>query len=213
MSDIPIIAIVGRPNVGKSTLFNRIIGTRYAITSPIPGTTRDRITYTTKMGPYFSVLVDTGGLEFDKKTDIEEDVQTQAKIAISEADLIYFVVDASAELTSTDFDAAALLRKTKKSVFLVANKCDKKNVQDNMANLYELGFGDFFEVSAIQDQGIENLQSKTAAALKKQKYIPFREKRDKSSIALCFLGRPNVGKSSLVNALLGEERVIVSSIP
>lgn len=209
---LPIIAIVGRPNVGKSTLFNRLIGRRHAITFPTPGTTRDRIYGKAEIEKYEVMLVDTGGLTFETGKDIEDNIQKQVEIAICEADIIYFVLDASNELVKTDFEAANLFRKTKKPVVLIAHKADKKSVESMKFNLYELGLGDPLPLSSIHRQGMEELESHTADLLKKLKFGPYREPKTEG-INLAILGRPNVGKSSLVNALLGEKRVIVSETP
>ncbi|KKU77840.1 MAG: GTPase Der [Candidatus Peregrinibacteria bacterium GW2011_GWA2_47_7] len=206
-----MIAIVGRPNVGKSTLFNKLIGKRYSITSHLPGTTRDRVSHLTHFGSFSAILVDTGGLDFEAKSDLEEDVYTQAQIAIQDADLIYFVVDSSEELTTSDYEAATLLRKSKKTVFLVVNKCDAR--REEHYNFYELGFGDSFSISALHNYGIDELRNKTEKIFLKDNFKPYRVEKDRSSIGLAFLGRPNVGKSSLVNALLGEKRLIVSATP
>src|SRR3989338_1474727 len=212
-SVMPTVAIVGRPNVGKSTLFNRLIGKKYAITSHIAGTTRDRVSQATFFGHYKSIVVDTGGLDFEAKGDIEEDVRAQAKLAIDNADLIYFVVDASAEMTKSDFEAADLLRKSNKSVFLVGNKIDGKGAKDNVYNFYQLGFGDIFEVSSLHEIGLDALQNRTAQHFRDANFNPYAGESEEGLISMSFLGRPNVGKSSLVNALLREERVIVSPTP
>lgn len=209
---IPIIAIVGRPNVGKSTLFNRLIGRRRAVTFPTPGTTRDRIYGRTKFDSYEAFLVDTGGLSFEKEKDLEDDIKKQVEIAIAEADIVYFVLDASTELTKTDFEATKLLRKTQKPIILIAHKADKKAAQALKFNLYELGLGDPLGISSIHEHGIEELREKTLALFKKLKFKPYEE-IPSEVINIAILGRPNVGKSSLVNAVLGEERVIVSEIP
>lgn len=206
------IAIIGKPNVGKSTLFNRIIGKRYAITADIAGTTRDRIFQKTKLDDTEILLVDTGGLEFGKKENIEADVQTQANIAIQDADLILFLIDLSTNLTTDDFTAASLLRKSKKPTILIANKADNHEVEKNIYDAYELGLGEAIKVSAIHKTGIEELKLQIKNELKK---LPLKEKTKKNNtmINLCILGKPNAGKSSLVNAFLGEDKLIVSEIP
>jgi GTPase len=213
----PLLAIVGRPNVGKSTLFNRLIGKRLAIIAKEAGTTRDRVYQDFQVNDLGVTLVDTGGIECGKQENIESDIQTQAKIAIQEADMILFVVDSVEELTVDDFSAADILRKSKKPVILVANKCDKREEGEAPFNIYELGFGDPVYISAIHKLGIDELKSITEEKLKEagvkiaKKNTALQKRHE--TINLCFLGRPNVGKSSLVNKLLGEDKVIVSNIP
>lgn len=214
MDPSPTIAIVGRPNVGKSTLFNRLVGKRHAVVAHEAGTTRDRISQTIHLNDFSVMLVDTGGIESGEQENIEADVQAQAKIAIQEADLIIFVVDISHELTVDDFSAANILRKSHKPILLVANKCDNKELENNIYNFYELGFGTALEVSAIHKSGIEVLKGETIKLLKKLKFKSAKKTTKKTeSTNICILGKPNAGKSSLVNALLGREQIIVSDIP
>lgn len=210
---LPIIAIVGRPNVGKSTLFNRLIGLRYAVTSPIAGTTRDRIYHDAEFGTYRAMLVDTGGLVFDNNLkNIEADVQTQARIALDEADVIYFVIDGTESLTASDYDAANLLRKTAKPVIFIGHKADSKKLASQRIDLLELGFGEPIEVSSIHAIGVHDLIEHTEAIFKKLK-LPKEKAPSKSNIRLSIVGKPNVGKSSFVNTILKEDRLIVSDIP
>lgn len=210
----PLIAIVGRPNVGKSTLFNRLIGKRLAVISKEAGTTRDRIYQHFDINSYFVSVVDTGGISYGKKESIENDVDAQAHAAIEEADVIYFVVDASQPLTIDDHSAAESLRKSKKPVVLIANKYDSKEAYDRLIEFYELGFGEPIAFSAIHNLGVDELKSQTEDILKKLKFKPGEQPQDETEgIALSFLGKPNVGKSSLVNALIGKEKVIVSDVP
>jgi GTPase len=214
MDPSPTIAIVGRPNVGKSTLFNRLVGKRQAVVANEAGTTRDRISETIEEEGYRIHLVDTGGLEHDKQENIEEDVQTQAQIAINESDLIYFIVDISKELTVNDFAAADILRKSEKTVLLIANKSDSVELEDNIFNFYELGFGDPIRISAIHKIGIDELRARSLKEIKKLGFKKYKKVKDtKYNAKICFLGKPNAGKSSLVNALLGSDQVIVSDIP
>lgn len=210
---LPIIAIVGRPNVGKSTLFNRLIGKRYAITSPVPGTTRDRIYHEAEIGTYNVILVDTGGMEFDKKQDIEADVQLQAKVGVEEADLIYFVVDTTQPLTASDLDAAQFLRRSKKQIILIAHKSDNEHVKTTTEELYALGFGEAVSVSSIHNMGLDDLDITTEKVLKKLKWKKEKPHKKDGIVRIAIVGRPNVGKSSFVNALLGENRLIVSDKP
>jgi GTPase len=211
---VPVIAIVGRPNVGKSSLFNRLIRRRFAIESDIAGTTRDRIYYHTEIGDIPSVLVDTGGLEYGKKENIEADVQSQVHLAIKEADLVFFVTDAKEMLTIGDYDAADKLRKSGKNILLIANKCDSKSSEDNVHEMGKLGFGEPIRISAYHRIGLEDLIEAAQAKLKKMGFKKLKHDATPANVtSVCFLGKPNVGKSSLVNAILGKPKVIVSSIP
>jgi len=208
-----IIAIVGRPNVGKSTLFNRILRKRVAITSEVAGTTRDRIIQQITLEGLNITLVDTGGLEYGKKENIEADIQSQAKLGIEDASIIYFVLDATEEITRDDFLAANLLRKSKKEVILILNKCDNQNIEQLAFNFYELGFDNPITISAAHNSGIDKVLKETTKKLKEMGYAPTKkEKNEDKSIAISILGRPNAGKSSLVNALCGKEKIIVSDI-
>jgi GTP-binding protein len=206
------IAIIGRPNVGKSSLFNRLIGKKYAVTSDVPGTTRDRLFHSYECGEYKSILVDTGGLEYDKKENIEADVQSQAKIAINEADIVMFVVNNMEELTKNDYLAADILRKSKKEVILVANKCENLSSKSETYQYYELGFDSAVLVSAIHNKGIKELEEELIKRLKKLKISPKKIQTDQNICSICIIGKPNAGKSSLVNALFGAEKIIVSDI-
>lgn len=213
MDPAPIVAIVGRPNVGKSTLFNRIIGKKHAIIAEEAGTTRDRIMHKYDFNGYETLLVDTGGLETGKQQNIEEDIQAQAQIAIQDADLILFVVDCLVDLTTDDFTAADILRKSKKPVLLVANKCDHPSLEQNIYNIYELGFGEAIKISAIHKTGIDELIATITLNLKKLKFKKTKvRKKAPESTDISIIGKPNAGKSSLVNALLGAEKIIVSDI-
>ncbi len=209
---LPIIAIIGRPNVGKSTLFNRLVGARVAVTSKIAGTTRDRIYYETEIGSYRCILADTGGMEFEKKQNIEADVQLQARIAAEEADIIYFVIDATQPLTSSDRDCAQFLRKSKKPLILIAHKADNKKSDEFSTQIYELALGEAVPISSIHNFGIPELEEETQKILKKIKWKKGKSLKN-DTISIAIVGKPNVGKSSLVNALLGEPRLIVSDQP
>ncbi|MFA4890832.1 MAG: ribosome biogenesis GTPase Der [Candidatus Gracilibacteria bacterium] len=208
------IAIIGKPNVGKSTLFNRIIGRRLAVIAKEAGTTRDRIQQDFDLDEYKICLIDTGGLQTGKKKAIEADVEKQAKIGIEKADIILFVTNALQNLTTDDFAVANALRKAKKQVILVANKCDsQKAIEENIYNIYELGFGEPVQVSAIHKSGMDTLYEEIKGKLKGLKIKLIHKDEEKKHIKISILGRPNVGKSSLLNSLIGEERVIVSEIP
>lgn len=209
-----VVAIVGRPNVGKSTLFNRLIGKRRAIESDVPGTTRDRLYHMVDVHGIPAILVDTGGLELGNTGgDIEDNIQAQSKVAIEGADVILFVVDVRHDLTSEDFHAADLLRRCKKPVILVANKCDNPSITEQRYGLFELGFGDPLPITALHSFGFSELESAITTELKKSGFEKATiGKVDDNRTHIAFLGRPNVGKSTMVNSLLGEERVIVSDV-
>ncbi len=219
MNNLPIIAIVGRPNVGKSSLFNRLIGRRHAIVAEEAGTTRDRIAQKFKCNGYETTIIDTGGIQDDQKNDIEANVQMQAKIAISDADVIIFVTDSVSNLTVDDFKITEILRRSKKNIILVANKCDNSAIaEENIYNIYELGFGEPIPISAIHNLGIDKLKKTIAKELKNLHFETVQQKENKVGekevyTNLCILGKPNAGKSSLINSLLGDDKLIVSEIP
>lgn len=210
-----VIAIVGRPNVGKSTLFNKLLGKRQAIESEVSGTTRDRIYGKMTIDGYSAVLVDTGGLESKVAGgDIEKNIKEQSQIAIDGADVILFVLDLRSELTSDDLHTAELLRKSKKPVILVANKSDNSKIEELKYNLYELGFGEPIAVSAIHSYGVDEIELQLSSALKKLKFKKDRvKKHDSNVIRIAFIGRPNVGKSTMVNSIFEKKLLITSSIP
>ncbi|MDF2924373.1 MAG: ribosome-associated GTPase [Paenibacillaceae bacterium] len=202
----PIIAIVGRPNVGKSTIFNRIVGDRMAIVEDKPGITRDRLYGRgTWLDREFSVI-DTGGIEIDGEDEIMRSVRVQAELAIEESDVIVFMVDAKTGVTSTDEEIAQILFKSGKPVLLAVNKVDNIGRQENIYEFYSLGFGDPISISGSHGIGIGDLLEEAS------KHFPedTGDEYGEDVIKVALIGRPNVGKSSLVNAMLGEERVIVS---
>ncbi len=204
----PMVAIVGRPNVGKSTLFNRLVGERVAIVEDIPGTTRDRIYATCEWrGREFS-LIDTGGLDDPKVGEIEAAVRRQAEAAIEEADVVLFVVDAQTGILPVEHEVADLLRRSGKPVILVANKADSWRGEAQAAEFYELGLGDLYSVSAIQGLGTGDLLD---AVVERLPEMPAEEDTHDPRVAI--VGRPNVGKSSFLNSLVGSERAVVSEIP
>lgn len=203
---LPLVAIIGKPNVGKSTLFNRFVGYRKAIVSPTPGTTRDRhYGQIDAKKPY--VLVDTGGIE--SKTDgvIEDNIVAQATMAIEEADHILFVIDAKEGITSEDQHVAQLLRKSGKPITLVASKCDSG--KEDLSELLSLGFPDLFRIAATHNMGIDTLQRHIQSLIPA---VELPEKTHENVVGIAMMGRPNVGKSSLVNKLIGTEKLIVSDV-
>lgn len=215
------IAIVGRPNVGKSTLFNRLIGERKAVVFPVAGTTRDRVEHTLEINDTFVNLVDTGGLMGGKKknkSEIQESTEVQAKKGIALADIIIFLVDASQGMTTEDQEVAKILRVSKRNVILVANKCDNQAFEQNTYEFFKLGFGEPLKISAIHRSGIDGLGEEIAIHMKKIKKPKktartIKKEADPKTLFVSIIGRPNVGKSSLLNSLLGEDRVVVSDIP
>jgi GTP-binding protein len=201
----PVVAIVGRPNVGKSTLFNRIIGERLAIVKDVPGVTRDRLYREAQWLEKPFILVDTGGIT-KEQDPLKQEVYTQAYLAIEEADVILFVVDVKEGLHPLDREVAQILRRTSKPVILVGNKADRYDVALK-SDFYTLGFGAAILVSAEHGLNIGDLLDNVV----KEFHVQDGEEDDSIKVAL--IGRPNSGKSSLLNAILGEQRVIVSPIP
>lgn len=205
-----VVALVGRPNVGKSTLFNRLLGRREAIVEDVPGTTRDRIYADVDWDDARLTLVDMGGLDPEGEDDISRGVLAQALEGIEHADVVLFLVDARTGPTPADEDVAALLRQTDKPVLLVANKADNHaREQAAAAEFYALGLDELFVISAHHGTGVRDLMDRVIALLPPQPAAPPATR----GIPVAIIGRPNVGKSSLVNAILGEERVLVSPTP
>ena len=202
---LPIVAIVGRPNVGKSTLFNRIINERVAIVEDRPGVTRDRnYARASWMGHQFSII-DTGGITWEDST-IDEEIRAQAEIAIEEADVIVMLADASQGVTSLDERIAHLLYRADKPVLLAVNKADNPEQRTDIYDFYSLGLGDPIPVSGSHGTGIGDLLDEVV-----KNFPADAEKTEEGVISFSVIGRPNVGKSSIVNSLLGEERVIVAN--
>jgi GTP-binding protein len=209
MPALPVVAIVGRPNVGKSALVNRILGRREAVVEDTPGVTRDRVTYKAEwMDRRFSI-VDTGGWEPDAK-GIDRSVAAQAEVAIDLADMVLFVVDARVGATSTDEHVVKMLRKSGKPVFLVANKIDDARQEPEAAALWNLGLGEPYPVSAIHGRGVADLLDVIMEKLPEVSAVAKAEIGGPRRVAI--LGRPNVGKSSLLNKAAKEERVVVNDL-
>ncbi|GAA2016505.1 ribosome biogenesis GTPase Der [Microbacterium ulmi] len=206
---LPVVAIVGRPNVGKSALVNRILGRREAVVEDTPGVTRDRVTYKAEWMERRFSLVDTGGWEPDAR-GIDRSVAAQAEVAIDLADVVLFVVDAMVGATSTDEHVVRLLRKSRKPVFLVANKIDDARQEPEAAALWNLGLGEPHPVSAIHGRGVADLLDEVVKVLPDVSAMGKQEVSGPRRVAI--LGRPNVGKSSLLNKAAGEERVVVNEL-
>jgi GTP-binding protein len=221
----PIVALVGRPNVGKSTLFNRLTGERKAIVDDIPGTTRDRLMAEAEWTGRPFYVIDTGGIDpsVGGRTPLSigsanfiEEIKAQAEIAIEDADTILFVVDAISGVTPADQEVAEILRRKQKTIngelvppiLLVANKADSKTFREEVYQFYELGMGEPFAVSAVHGTGTGDLLDALVATFPED-----LEKEEDESVKIALVGKPNVGKSSLLNRLIGKERMIVSSIP
>ena len=203
---LPKVAIVGRPNVGKSTLFNRIIGQRLSITDDQPGVTRDRIYSKASWLSKEFFVIDTGGIEISD-APFQTEIKAQAEIAMEEADVIIFVVDCRSGVTDDDTFIAKLLYKTKKPVILAVNKVDDQKFKENVYEFYALGFGDPIPCSSSHGIGVGNLLDEAI------NHFPIQnEEENDGAIRFCLIGRPNVGKSSLTNTLLNDNRVIVSDI-
>ena len=208
-SNVPLIAIVGRPNVGKSSLFNRISGTRRSIVTDEPGITRDRIYGPMNWNGRAFEVVDTGGIVPGEESEIPQRIFEQAKVAISEASLILFVLDGRTAITAPDHELARLLRKLHKPLFLVINKIDSSKQVADVADFHRLGFDKLFPISAEHGRGITELLDEVAIQIPVPEKTPDEEKAE---IRVAIIGRPNVGKSTLLNRLVGEERSMVSPI-
>lgn len=205
----PVFAIVGRPNVGKSTLFNKIIGQRISIVEDTPGVTRDRIYADGEWNGHKFVLIDTGGIEPEKDDVILNQMRTQASIAIDMADVIFFMVDIKDGLTAADMDVATMLKKSKKPVILLCNKADSPgDVPMEYYEFFNLGLDEPIAISSTHGLGVGDLLDKAYS------YVDFNvvDEIEEDIIKVAVIGKPNVGKSSLINKILGEERVIVSNI-
>lgn len=205
----PIVAIVGRPNVGKSTLFNKLVGHRVSIVEDTPGVTRDRIYADVEWLNYKFTLIDTGGIEPASEDIILVQMRRQAELAIETAEVIVFMVDGKEGLTGTDSEVANMLRQTKKPVLLVVNKIDYSGIENNKYEFYNLGIGDPISIAASQGLGLGDMLDEIVKFFDREEF----EETEESEIKIAIIGKPNVGKSSLLNRLSGEERAIVSDIP
>jgi GTPase len=208
----PVLAIVGRPNVGKSTLFNKLLGERKAIVDDSPGVTRDRNYGEAEWAGRKFQLIDTGGLDTDAEGGLEESIQKQSRLALREADVILFLFDGKGGLNPLDREAVGLLRKEDKPVLFAVNKLDSRQRADNLYEFYALGIGPLFSISAEHGLGISDLMDEVV------QQFPNAEESDvkteeKAPLRISVVGRPNVGKSTLINRLLGFERSVVDSTP
>ncbi len=202
--NLPTVALVGRPNVGKSTLFNKLVGKQVSIIEDTPGVTRDRIYNKVNYKDYVFNLIDTGGIDVSKEI-FNDEIKVQAEIAIEESDVVIFIVDGKEGLTTNDYVVKDMLLKTSKRVIVAINKVDNKASRDNMYDFYELGFDTYIPISAEHNTGIYELLDAVTSDFNKYEDV------EDDRLKFCVIGRPNVGKSSLINALLNEERVIVSN--
>lgn len=204
---LPVVAIVGRPNVGKSTIFNRIVGERISIEEDVPGVTRDRIYGKGEWLNNEFNIIDTGGIDIGDEPFLDQ-IRSQAQIAIDEADVIIMITSGRDGVTSADEEVAKILYRSKKPVVLAVNKVDNPDMRDQIYDFYALGFGDPYPISGAHGIGLGDMLDEVV------KHFPKKETKEYEDDVIQFslIGRPNVGKSSLVNAILGEERVIVSNI-
>ncbi len=202
----PVVALVGRPNVGKSTVFNRLVGKKISIIEDTPGITRDRIYGTVNYGDYSFHLIDTGGIDIGDE-HFNDEIKVQAEIAIEEADVVVFIVDGKEGLTTNDYVVKDILMKSNKKTIVAINKCDSKEAEDNKYDFYALGFDNFIEISGEQNFGIYDLLDAIT-----EDFDKIGEEEEDPRIKFSVIGRPNVGICFLVNAILNEERVIVSDV-
>ena len=203
--NLPTVALVGRPNVGKSTLFNRLVGSKVSIIEDTPGVTRDRIYSEVSYQNYRFHLIDTGGIDVSQEL-FNDEIKVQAEIAIEEADVVVFIVDGKEGITENDKVVRDMLRKSGKKVIVAINKADSKDSLEHQYDFYELGFDNYISISAEHNTGIYELLDMITSDFRE-----YEEKDEDSRLKFSVIGRPNVGKSSLINALLNEERVIVSN--
>jgi len=208
MANLPIVAVLGRPNVGKSTFFNRVVGKRVSIVQDEPGVTRDRIFADAEWCGHHFTLVDTGGIDLDSTDEISKHIVIQAEIAITMSDVILYIVDGKQGVLPSDYEIADKLRKSKKKVLLVVNKLDNFET-DSLYDFYALGLGEPIPISAEQAKGLGDLLDKVVESLN---HKVTDKDLDDGVLNIAIVGKPNAGKSSLINRIIGEDRVIVSSI-
>ena len=206
---MPLVAIVGRPNVGKSTFFNRLVGRRKAIVDDMPGVTRDRNYETVTRFEVPFILIDTGGFEPVSQDRLLQQMREQSRLAMEEADVIIFLMDGRAGLTPSDVEVVEMLRRVKKPVFYVVNKVDGDKLENDAADFFTLGVDTLHTISAEHNRGVNDLMDEVVAALPQDSVRP----DDEEITRIAVVGRPNVGKSSLVNRLLGFERVVANPTP
>lgn len=204
---LPTVALVGRPNVGKSTIFNRLVGKKQAIIEDTPGVTRDRIYGTAVYNDYKFNVIDTGGIDIGEEK-FNKEIKMQAELAIDEADVVIFIVDGKEGITTNDLVVRDILRRTNKKVVVAINKVDNKKTNENIYDFYELGFDYYVPVSGSHNIGMDDLMNEVVRDFNKN----ITDDYSPDIVKFCVIGRPNVGKSSLVNAILNEERVIVSDV-
>lgn len=204
----PIVSIIGRPNVGKSTLFNKLVGKRISITEDTPGVTRDRLYSEVEWQNNFFVLVDTGGLELEYSGDFNKEIEIQADIAIDSSDLILFLVDGREGMTSLDQMIAQKLRKSGREVIVVVNKIEVRDTPSEVYDFYTLGIGEVLSISAEQGYGLGDLLDEIVNRFPEGSL----KEEEEETLQIAVIGKPNVGKSSFINTIIGEERAIVSSI-
>jgi GTPase len=209
----PIISIVGRPNVGKSTLFNRILGYKKAITEDVPGVTRDRNYGEFDYGGRDFVLIDTGGFEPSREDGFSSLVEHQIRASLDESDMVIFVLDGTEGILPEDRDVATILRKGKKPVFYAVNKVDSNKREEGLFDFYELGMQKFYPVSAEHGRGVDDLLEDIVDAAKHIVTEPENPAAVEGAIRIAFVGKPNTGKSSITNRMLGSDRMIVSDVP
>jgi GTP-binding protein len=207
-SSLPVVVIVGRPNVGKSTFFNRLLRRRVAVVEDTPGVTRDRLYAETDWTGKRFTLVDTGGIVFQETDPLSEQIRVQANVALEEADVVVFLVDVEHGVMADDIDLANQLRGIKRPVLIAVNKCDNQQREEQANEFYELGLGTVFAISSLHGSGVADLLDEIVKDLPDTP-----EKNEEEEVRLAIIGRPNVGKSSMVNAFTGETRTIVSNIP
>lgn len=206
----PIVAVVGRPNVGKSTLFNKLVGERIAIVEDTPGVTRDRIIADAEWQNHHFTLIDTGGIEPHTKDNILLQMRVQAELAIDMADLIVLLVDGREGMTASDLEVANMIRKHSKNVLLAVNKVDSQQLENNIFEFYNLGIGEPIAISAEQGLGLGDFLDEVIERVKK---VYDEDAQEDDNLKIAVIGKPNAGKSTLINKMVGHDRLIVSDVP